>query len=156
MNRVPYIRPAARAIIIYQGNLLVLKMRTPKRVFYILPGGGQMPGETLEETVQRECLEEVSLRVKVGPVAYIREYIGRNHHFNPKHKGFHQLETVFFCTAETPESAHSGATMDNLQEGIEWIPLADILNYEFYPKSIRSWFTEDGFQAPRIYLGDVN
>ena len=156
MSRIRYIRNAARAFILHEDKLLTLKMQDGSRVFYILPGGGQLPGERLQDTVKRECLEEVNLRVKVGNVAYMREYIGKNHDFNPRHKGFHQVETVFFCNPENLNELQPGGETDNLQVGIVWIPIEDLDKYDLYPRILKGFFTEDGLDIPKIYLGDVN
>jgi 8-oxo-dGTP diphosphatase len=82
MPPVKQIRSAARAVIICNGCLLATKMRDQRGVYYILPGGGQQPGETMEDAVKRECLEEVGLKVSVLQLLYVREYIGKNHTFS--------------------------------------------------------------------------
>ena len=49
-------RQAAYVVIIKEGQAAVVKSR--QKVF--LPGGGSLPGETPEDTVVREVLEEVA------------------------------------------------------------------------------------------------
>ncbi|MEM1095652.1 MAG: hypothetical protein AAGJ10_13715, partial [Bacteroidota bacterium] len=46
-----------RALVIFKGKLLTIKMQDSSGIFYILPGGGQRHGETLREGLMRECLE---------------------------------------------------------------------------------------------------
>ncbi|MCD8482606.1 MAG: NUDIX domain-containing protein [Verrucomicrobia bacterium] len=156
MRPIKHIRTAARAIIICEGKLLVVKMSDRRGVYYILPGGGQQPGETLEIALRRECLEEVGLEVQVGPLLYVREYIGRNHSFSQKHTGFHQLEHVFRCSVKNPQAAAPGCETDNHQIGVSWLQLSHLPNVRFYPDCIKQWFTEDGFECPVQYLGDCN
>lgn len=43
------VRLSVKAIIIREGRLLVLKCRDEDGVWYALPGGGQVAGETLDE-----------------------------------------------------------------------------------------------------------
>lgn len=150
------IRSAARAIIICNGSLLATKMKDHRGVYYILPGGGQLPGETLEDAVRRECLEEVGLKVKVVRMLYVREYIGKNHTFSKRHKAFHQLEHVFECEVEDPTGACPGVETDNHQIGVNWLSLEAFQNIRFYPESIKPYITKDGLKFPSIYLGDCN
>ena len=150
------IRSAARAVIICNGCLLATKMRDKRGVYYILPGGGQQPGETLEEAVRRECLEEVGIQVKVIRMLYVREYIGKNHNFSKRHAGFHQIEHVFLCEVEDPSLACPGTETDNYQIGVSWLALERLGSIRFYPEAIKKYFTPDGFEFPSLYLGDCN
>jgi len=50
------LRPAAYALIVRDGKLLLVKMRRTGK--YHLPGGGIHPGERMEETLKRETREE--------------------------------------------------------------------------------------------------
>ena len=152
------IRSAARAVIIYEGRLLTARMRDSHGDYFILPGGGQRPGETLEQTVLRECFEETGVRVEVGALLFVREYIGRNHQFSPKHVGFHQLEHVFRCRILNPMEAVVGHETDNNQIGVTWVPLSDLQHnrVRFYPDCLKQYFTKNDFEVPQVYLGDCN
>lgn len=60
-------RQCVRIIIINNNNEVVLGKRfndDGSLMFYEFPGGGIEKGDTLEETVIKECLEEVGLRVR--------------------------------------------------------------------------------------------
>lgn len=156
MSQIQQIRSAARAIVISDGCLLATKMRDKQGSYYILPGGGQLPGETLEETVRRECLEEVGIEVQVRRLLYVREYIGKNHTFSKRHVGFHQLEHVFLCETLTPHKACPGSETDNHQVGVSWLSLEAIDRIRFYPDSIKSFLKDGKLAFPSIYLGDCN
>jgi 8-oxo-dGTP diphosphatase len=150
------IRTAARAIIISEGKLLVAKMRDHRGIYYILPGGGQQHGETLEEAVVRECREEVGVQVSVLGLVYVREYIGRNHNFSKRHRHFHQLEHVFHCRIDDPAAPCPGSETDNHQVGVSWLALENFQSIRFYPEAIKKYFTGSGFDFPDKYLGDCN
>jgi len=62
------IRNSAKAIIIRDNNLLVIKNRSEGSDWYILPGGGQNHGESLVAALKRECLEEASINVAPGDI----------------------------------------------------------------------------------------
>ncbi|MCC5808369.1 MAG: NUDIX domain-containing protein [Opitutales bacterium] len=150
------IRPAARAIVIHDGKLLAAKMRDRQGVYYILPGGGQQPGETLREAVVRECMEECGVEVEVQELLYVREYIGKNHTFSDRHARFHQLEHVFRCRVLDPHAVVPGGNCDNHQVGVNWLALEAMAAIRFYPEVIKPFFTADGIEVPCIYLGDCN
>lgn len=151
-----HIRSAARAIVICDGCLLATKMRDSRGVYYILPGGGQQHGETLEEAVKRECLEEVGLKVNVIKLLYVREYIGKNHDFSKRHKAFHQLEHVFLCEVDDPAKACPGHETDNYQVGVSWLSIDALKNIRFYPEAIKAYFRSGTAEFPDAYLGDCN
>ncbi|MGB0743564.1 MAG: NUDIX domain-containing protein [Opitutales bacterium] len=152
-----FIRTAARALIIHQNRLLTIKMRDKTGTFYILPGGGQRHGETLQEGLKRECLEEIGTEVDVGELLYVREYIGKNHEFRSSHHAFHQVENVFRCKLPNPDGIGPGTEHDKKQVGVEWIPLEQIQQRRFLPEVIKSFFTKEGsFNPGTNYLGDVN
>ena len=153
---MPTIRTAARALVIADDKVLAIKMRDKTGIFYILPGGGQQHGETLEEGLRRECLEEIGTKVIVGELAYLREYIGKNHEFRDTHGNFHQVESVFRCELSDPQAVGKGTNLDKKQIGIEWIPLVEMPNRRFLPEAVKFAFNENGFQATTHYLGDIN
>lgn len=53
--------------------------------FYVLPGGGVMDNETVEQGILRECLEETGYNVKIeSEIGLVEEYRARDrkHYFN--------------------------------------------------------------------------
>lgn len=51
------LRGSVKAVVIQRGYWLVVKKRDYRGMYYSFPGGGQTPGETLVQTVQREMIE---------------------------------------------------------------------------------------------------
>ena len=75
----------ATGIAVRHGRLLMVASRYPNhpKPLWNLPGGRQLPGELLAETVVRELFEETGLHADVGEVAYISEsYDGAQHFLN--------------------------------------------------------------------------
>ncbi|MGE9294234.1 MAG: NUDIX domain-containing protein [Puniceicoccales bacterium] len=152
-----FVRSAVRALIIRDGCLLTIQMRRGKgEIFYILPGGGQVHGETLEISLRRECLEEIGVEPIIGPIAYVREYIGRNHTFAQAHKDFHQIEVVFRCKLPEGSEPGNGHETDKHQIGYRWVPVKELLEMDFYPAKLKEYIQEANICPDKIYLGDIN
>ncbi len=152
-----FVRSAVRALIIRDGRLLTIQMRRGKgEIFYILPGGGQAHGETMPESLQRECLEEIGVQPMVGNIAYVREYIGRNHTFHLAHKDFHQIEVVFRCTLPEGAEPCDGHETDRHQIGIRWLSFSELAAADFYPAKLKEFIRESDIHPDALYLGDIN
>ena len=155
MSDPTYVRTAAKAIIVRDGYLLAIKCQQGEEAFYILPGGGQEPGEDLVACLRRECLEEIGVDVEVGPLRYVRDYIGRNHELAAIHGHVHGLELMFECTLVV-EPLREGSVPDDLQVGVEWLPLARIDQYPLMPRALRARIGAWEQSPGPIYLGDVH
>lgn len=131
----PKIRTAARAIIIKDHSLLVLRGTGLQGEFYTLPGGGQRHGEALQEALLREVMEEVDLQVKVEHLLFVNEFIGERDSSFPGHEqDVHQIDFTFLCSMTSEQEARIGSQPDVNQVGIAWIPFNGILDYELHPK----------------------
>lgn len=153
------VRVAAKAVIIRDGRLLTVKVRdllNSERFYYALPGGGQQPGENLHDTMRRECLEEVGARVEVGPLLYVREYIGPNHEYAAVDSRFHQVEMVFSCTLLDDAELGNGRAPDTRQVAVEWLELARLDEYFFRPRALVKLLQSPLPTPHPVYLGDVN
>lgn len=128
------VRTAARAIIIRDNKLLVLRRTGFQGEFYVLPGGGQEHGEALQETLRREVLEEANLTVVVGELLFVNEYIASRTEFARYEPDIHQLDFTFVCSMDPNSEASVGRTPDVHQTGIDWVPLSEIIDYELHPQ----------------------
>lgn len=156
METMKPIRNSAKAIIIRKGMLLAVEARDTEGLWYLLPGGGQEPGETLTEALIRECLEEIGTSVNPGKLICIREYIGRNHEFASTDSDAHQIEFMFDCTIPEDYSPTSGHLPDFAQIAVRWLPINDLMSFRLYPLSLRSILIGSNVKNIPVYLGDIN
>ncbi|MEG1547162.1 MAG: NUDIX domain-containing protein [Clostridia bacterium] len=153
------IRNSVKAIIIRDHKLLANKCMDKRtgRVFYGLPGGGQEKYETFVDTLQRECMEELGIEVKVGELVLVREYIGRLHEeFSYKHMDVHQMEYMFSCDLIGEVNLSRACNMDREQTDYEWLPLSNLKEYQLYPLTLRDRLLPDGGIIGPVYMGAVN
>jgi 8-oxo-dGTP diphosphatase len=123
MNPVSFmmenIRVSAKAIIIQDRKLMAMHHQNVNGDFYVLPGGGQRNGDTLEATIEREYLEEAGVKVAMADAHYVRDSIEANHEFVGRNPGFHQVEVIFECTLLDDSSyLGQGSQMDTSQIGL--------------------------------------
>lgn len=146
------LRYAAKAILIEDGRLLCLRKRGAIGLYYVLPGGGQEPGELLTATLARECLEELGARVEAGPLRFVQEYVGENHVFKDVHGSMHFVNLYFECRLLERPLTHP-LSPDQGQEALEWLPLDMLAQAAFFPRALAARLiapNEDGI----AYLGD--
>jgi 8-oxo-dGTP diphosphatase len=111
------VRQKAYALIVEDGRLLLVRYYYPReRAWYWnFPGGTVEPGETLEETVRRELMEECCVQVEVGPLLLREATPGRKY-----------VRHFFRCriVAGTPCISDDPATNDSIG-AIEWVPVTE-------------------------------
>jgi 8-oxo-dGTP diphosphatase len=102
--------------------------------WHVLPGGRRKPGETLEETLRREVLEEAGLRIE-HPVQLGFMHL---HHVTPKPSGYEYpypdfLWLVYVSDAGTADV--SGRIVDDYEEEAVFRPPAEARMLELSDES---------------------
>lgn len=140
------IRNSSKALIIHNGRVLAMKMRDEEGVYFILPGGRQEPGETLADTVRRECYEELSAEVIVQDLRFVREHTCEVPH---------RVEFIFHCTLKADVATDTAPRPDDGQLGYAWLPLPQLRHTRFYPLGLRPLLDGTVQEDYPIYLGDL-
>jgi ADP-ribose pyrophosphatase YjhB (NUDIX family) len=82
-DKLPRVRVAA--LIVVEDHVVLVRHRAGKAIYHLLPGGGVDWGETVEEALIREVLEETGLEVCVRELLFVNDTIapdGRRHVVN--------------------------------------------------------------------------
>ena len=111
-----------------QRVLLVRRGHAPLKGQWSLPGGGVEVGETLEEAIAREVLEETGLEIEVGPIVEVLDRISRDADGRVEH---HFVLVDFIARA-------SGGVLRSASdaEDAAWVALQDLARYEVAPVTI--------------------
>ena len=115
-----------------------------KSPFYWLPGGGVEPGETAEEAVQRELVEEASLEIAVERLLYLSENLFVE-------SGEYRHEVILYFLAGAGRTL-PGAPTDLRRH--EWHPPAATPG-PFLPPDVAAAVVHDladGFRRPVLHL----
>lgn len=150
MLEKPTARVGARAVILHQGKVLLLRAEEPGRTYYFLPGGHVKHGERAQEAAVREVREETGLEVAVERALGVREFIAARHARRPRNMpaGHHVLAVIFLCKltgdAQGRFQGDAGATSVS---GMEWIDLAGIGGLELHPPHVKT-LLQSGLDDP--------
>ena len=68
-------RVRAAGVLIKDDRVLLIRHQKGEDTYWLLPGGGVDYGETMEESLTREFLEECNIEVKVGDMAFVSQGI---------------------------------------------------------------------------------
>jgi 8-oxo-dGTP diphosphatase len=103
-----------------QDEILICQRPAGKNcaLLWEFPGGKQEPGETLEECIVRECIEELSVEIKV-----LQKFDEVTHEYNDKTVHITFFECVFL----------NGVLMKKEHNDIKWVNIAELQRYEFCP-----------------------
>jgi 8-oxo-dGTP diphosphatase len=107
--------------------LLVKRGHEPLKGEWSVPGGCVEIGETLEEAVAREVLEETGLKVDVGPVVEVLDRVRRAPDGRVEH---HFVIIDYLCRVRGGALAHASDADD-----VQWVSIGEIGPYRISEKA---------------------
>jgi ADP-ribose pyrophosphatase YjhB (NUDIX family) len=124
-----------RAVIIENGKVLLIKRTKSDIIYWATPGGGVEGTETDEQTLVRECKEELGVEVKVNDLLLKA--------VSQKPAIFGQEERFYLCditggelgTGDGPEFTNPTAYAG--QYDIEWRTVAELSELDLRPQEIK-------------------
>lgn len=146
-NLLDTIRNAVRAIIIRDGKVLLLQKTDGS---YSLPGGAPDTGESLQDGLQRECLEEINTRIQINRLAYVGDYFKPRKSDPPMIR--QHVEFLFDCSVSDDYIAQSGSHPDKRQVDVLWLDLNELDNQIINPASLKKCI-EQLYEDKPVYIG---
>ena len=148
------IRNAARALIIHDERLLLLRKDGGGRAErYALPGGAQEAGETLQESLNRECLEEIGTEVVIRDLIHVADWFKPRDTVPPSIRQV--VEFLFLCEVADDYEAGNGHRPDKHQVGVEWIDLNQLSDIRLIPQSLSTYLEHLPDSRHGVYLGTI-
>jgi 8-oxo-dGTP diphosphatase len=120
------IRIRLAGVYVQNQKILLVKHRKGSSEYYLLPGGGQEPGESAHEALEREWKEELNLEAEVGNFLFFGESVPPN---GLKKSQVLQLVFSIYNVKGSLFTEKSGALV-----GSEWIPLEQLPNIKLFPR----------------------
>lgn len=131
-------RIRAVAIIVNNGEVLLMHRINSGKEYYVFPGGGVENEETVEQAVLREVQEETSLEVKIEKLLY-------RHILDDNTEQFFYL--CHYVSGE-PKLGDGNEARDMEKSNVNfynliWYEIKGLSQLLLYPLEIRDWLIED-------------
>lgn len=131
------------------GEVLLVRHEKGGRSYWLVPGGGVDPGETMVEAGAREMLEETGYAVEMGRLLLVCEAI------DPKPGGRHIVNAIYAATVR--DGILAVGKDDKSLRDAQWQPLEALTELEMYPpigSELLACCREEGAGAVRV-LGNT-
>ena len=152
---IPPIRNTPRALILQDNNILLLRKEGYEEgERFALPGGAQDPGETLEQALSRECMEEIGTRVQIHDLVYVADYFKPRDTLPPSTR--HLVEFLFACTVPDDYAPVNGHHPDKHQVEVVWASLDALVDMPLYPRSLAPYLADSRESTGTVYLGTID
>ncbi|MBU2638969.1 MAG: NUDIX hydrolase [Nanoarchaeota archaeon] len=118
------IRPCV--ILVENNKVLSIHCKYRDGEYYLFPGGGVEPGETLVECAKREFEEETGLRIEIIKLVYVNDWI--------KDKATNErVVNIFFLGKMSGGKIIHGEKDGGKVKEIEWVDLDRLPEIDFRP-----------------------
>lgn len=121
-------RLRAAAVILHENQVLMMGNNTVPYLYSV--GGAVQLGETTEEAVRREVLEETGLQLTVDRLLAVHQ----NFFVDKDAGGETWHEMAFYYLMKTPEAMAQSRLKASAKERTVWVPVDRFDRYDAYPK----------------------
>jgi ADP-ribose pyrophosphatase YjhB (NUDIX family) len=120
------LRPAVYAIVVHDGEVLLMKMLETGK--YHPPGGGINVGERVEDALKREIREETGIEVEVVRFARFEELF---FYYDPSGTAYHGLHFYYVCRPKTLGLLDDTQVKDEAAGKPRWVDIQGLQTQDF-------------------------
>lgn len=143
-------------LIIRNNKLLLVDMDNSG--FLCLPGGYVELGETTEEAVKRELVEEIGMDVM------IKKYLGvvENYFINKFSKKMHEISFYYIMDFVDTDIEETNFTLiendkgHNIKLDFKWININEIDKFDIRPKFLKDLFKNNNLEFNHLIFDELN
>lgn len=132
-----WFRYRAAAIIVEDGWVLFAGNERDDYLYSI--GGAVHMGETAEEAVKREVLEETGVVYEVDHLAVIHENFFDKNNSSLNGKKCHEIALYYLMKPKGTKTLNSNSYTLGVKETMHWIPIAELDKYKAFPSFMKSY-----------------
>ena len=137
-----WFRYRAAAIIIEDG--CVLFAGNDRENYYYSIGGGVHMGETAEDAVRREVLEETGVSYEIERLAVIHENFFNENIGTYENMDCHEISFYFMMKPRGTQELNSNSYSSfGDKEQMHWVPIADLDKYKAFPSFLKDYLSRE-------------
>ena len=136
-----WFRYRAAAIIIEDGCVLLAGNELEDYLYSI--GGGVHMGETAEQAVRREVLEETGVEYEIDRLAVIHENFFDENKGTLKGMDCHEISLYFLMKPRGSRRLHSDSYTFGVKEEMHWIRVRDLDDYKVFPTFLKDYVSRE-------------
>ena len=143
-----WFRYRAAAIIVEDGCVLFAGNENEDYLYSI--GGAVHIGETAEDAVKREVLEETGVEYAVDHLAVIHENFFNENTGSLKGMDCHEIALYYLMNPRGTKLLHSDSYTMGVRETMHWIPIEKIAQYKAFPTFLKDYLLSDHYGIEHI------
>ncbi|MCR4713036.1 MAG: NUDIX domain-containing protein [Treponemataceae bacterium] len=136
-----WFRYRAAAIIVEDSH--VLFAGNEKDDYFYSIGGGVHIGETAEDAVKREVLEETGVPYEIDHLAVIHENFFDESSGTLKGMDCHEIALYFMMKPRGTKQLNSDSYTQGVKESMHWIPIDEIDKFKAFPTFLKDFLKSD-------------
>ena len=121
-------RTSAYGIIKNDGKILLVNTRSSGKWFF--PGGEVEIGESLEDAIKREVMEETGIEIKIEKFLTFKESY---FYYDPLDQAFQNYGFFYICKPKTFDLTEENQVEFDEAEKPEWVELTKLTKDDFQP-----------------------